>query len=60
MASTLKTYILKHLGELEGVPVNKLTQDRYDKFRRLGQFIEDASIAPPKPPRKNGKSTEKA
>ena len=43
MANTLRSYILKHLDELEKLPIPKLIESRYEKFRRIGQFIEDPS-----------------
>src|SRR3954468_2678776 len=55
MATRLKMYLLKSLRELVDLPTDKLIAARYDKFRRMGQFLEgDAAGAPPAPP-KNGK-----
>jgi len=45
MANTLKSYILKHLDELEKLPIPKLIEARYEKFRRIGQFVENASAS---------------
>jgi acetyl-CoA carboxylase carboxyl transferase subunit alpha len=43
MANTLKTYLLRYLRELKNVPGDVLLQRRYDKFRRMGVFLESAS-----------------
>ena len=43
MASRLKTYLSKTLGELETKSVDQLLESRYDKFRRIGVFLEEAS-----------------
>jgi acetyl-CoA carboxylase carboxyl transferase subunit alpha len=40
MANTLKTYLLRYLRELKGVPVEELLEHRYQKFRRMGVFDE--------------------
>jgi acetyl-CoA carboxylase carboxyl transferase subunit alpha len=40
MASRMKIYLTKCLRELVGVPPDKLVSNRYDKFRRMGQFLE--------------------
>ena len=40
MANRLKLYLLKCLRELVGVPTDKLLAARYDKFRRMGKFLE--------------------
>lgn len=38
MANTLKTLLLKHLRELRRMPVKKLLEGRYAKFREMGLF----------------------
>ena len=54
MATRLKVYLLKSLRELVDMPADKLIAARYDKFRRMGQFLEgDAAGAAPT----NGKSS---
>lgn len=40
MAATLRSYLVRYLKELRGVPVDELLQHRYEKFRRLGIFHE--------------------
>lgn len=39
-ASRLKTYLRNTLKELTAIPVPELVQSRYEKFRRLGIFLE--------------------
>lgn len=43
MASRLKTYLSRTLAELEDKPPEELVEQRYEKFRRIGVFLE----APP-------------
>ncbi|MCO8123822.1 acetyl-CoA carboxylase carboxyltransferase subunit alpha [Stieleria sp. TO1_6] len=43
MASRLKTYLSRTLTELETKTTDELLDSRYDKFRRIGVFLEDAS-----------------
>jgi acetyl-CoA carboxylase carboxyl transferase subunit alpha len=40
MANTLKTYLLRYLRELRNVPSADLLEQRYQKFRRMGVFLE--------------------
>jgi acetyl-CoA carboxylase carboxyl transferase subunit alpha len=40
MAQRVKSYLLKSLRELSGVPLEKLVEQRYERFRRLGMFLE--------------------
>jgi len=47
MANTLKTYLLRYLRELRGLPHDELLEQRYQKFRRMGVFDE-------RPPSANG------
>jgi acetyl-CoA carboxylase carboxyl transferase subunit alpha len=41
MALRLKEAISRHLKELERIDVDQLLKDRYEKFRRIGAFIEE-------------------
>ncbi len=41
MASCLKGALLRHLDDLEGVVSEDLVASRYEKFRCMGQFIEE-------------------
>ncbi len=40
MATRLKMYLLKSLRELVDLPADKLLAARYEKFRRMGRFLE--------------------
>lgn len=40
MATRLKTYLSRTLTELEQIPIDDLVDQRYEKFRRIGQFLE--------------------
>jgi acetyl-CoA carboxylase carboxyl transferase subunit alpha len=42
MALRLKIYLIRSLRELVGKPTDELVAARYDKFRRMGQFLEPA------------------
>jgi acetyl-CoA carboxylase carboxyl transferase subunit alpha len=42
MAARLKMYLVKMLRELSEKPMEQLLAERYDKFRRMGQFLEGA------------------
>lgn len=44
MASHVKMYLMKTLHELRSIPVDDLLQQRYEKFRRMGVFFEDAAV----------------
>ena len=41
MASRLKGALLRHLDDLEGLASEDLLASRYQKFRHMGQFIEE-------------------
>ena len=41
MGNTLKSYLLRYLRELRNVPAEDLLEGRYQKFRRMGMFVED-------------------
>jgi acetyl-CoA carboxylase carboxyl transferase subunit alpha len=40
MAARLKMYLVKTLRELLDVPLDRLLDERYEKFRRMGKFYE--------------------
>jgi len=42
MANRLKVYLMKTLRELVNQPLDTLIDNRYAKFRRMGQFLENA------------------
>ena len=46
MASRLKLYLKKALRELMGVPLDELVENRYQRFRRMGVYLERAALAP--------------
>lgn len=43
MASTLKAYLTRYLRELRPLSVDELLTQRYEKFRRMGVFLEGAA-----------------
>ena len=43
MATRLKTYLVRTLRELVGQPGESLVAGRYEKFRRMGVFLEEAA-----------------
>jgi acetyl-CoA carboxylase carboxyl transferase subunit alpha len=45
MGNTLKSYLLRYLRELRPVPIDDLLEQRYQKFRRMGVFLEEAPAA---------------
>ncbi|MFH1264186.1 MAG: acetyl-CoA carboxylase carboxyltransferase subunit alpha [Planctomycetota bacterium] len=45
MASTLKMYLRSKLRELVGMPADQLLEARYQRFRRMGVFLEGAEAA---------------
>ncbi|MFM8415476.1 MAG: acetyl-CoA carboxylase carboxyltransferase subunit alpha, partial [Planctomycetota bacterium] len=45
MAMRLKTYLARSLRELVGRPAERLVAERYDRFRRLGVFLEEPQPA---------------
>ncbi|MEX0700678.1 MAG: acetyl-CoA carboxylase carboxyltransferase subunit alpha [Planctomycetales bacterium] len=46
MATTLKGMLLRHLKDLCAVPADELLERRYEKFRRMGAFEEQALASP--------------
>ena len=45
MSAIIKGYLKKTLSTLQRLPVEQLIEQRYERFRKLGQFIEDAQVA---------------
>ena len=41
MAARLKSYLVKTLRELVAVPLEELLENRYQKYRRMGVFLEN-------------------
>jgi len=54
MANTLKTYLLRYLRELRAVPRDELLEQRYQKFRQMGMFLEGAGDNGPLTPGQDG------
>jgi acetyl-CoA carboxylase carboxyl transferase subunit alpha len=46
MAARLKMYLVKTLRELVDMPADKLLAARYEKFRRMGRFLEGDAAGP--------------
>jgi acetyl-CoA carboxylase carboxyl transferase subunit alpha len=46
MAARLKQYLVRQLRELVGQPADQLIAARYEKFRRMGVFLEQATGGP--------------
>jgi acetyl-CoA carboxylase carboxyl transferase subunit alpha len=46
MANRLKMYLVSGLRELVGKPTQQVLEQRYEKFRRMGQFLE-GELQPP-------------
>ena len=44
MAARLKIYLLRTLRELVDLPRDELLQQRYEKFRRIGKFLEPLTM----------------
>ena len=40
VAQNVKDVIMKHIKELSSLPVNELVEKRYNKFRSIGEFLE--------------------
>ena len=49
MAATLKIYLRSQLRELVGTPIDQLLEARYQRFRRMGVFLEPAETAEGQP-----------
>ena len=45
MSALIKRYLKKTLATLTQLPIDQLIEQRYERFRKLGQFIEDATVA---------------
>ncbi len=57
MAATLKSTILRNLGEVRNTPVDQLLQKRYDKFRAMGRF--KTGVMPKAAPKATGDAKPK-
>jgi acetyl-CoA carboxylase carboxyl transferase subunit alpha len=55
-ASNLKSFLLRSLRELKSIPLDTLLERRYEKYRKIGVFVESvASTEPGSDPQLNGK-----
>ena len=45
-AANLELWINGQLSELKAKPLDRLVADRYDRFRKLGQYMERPPITP--------------
>jgi acetyl-CoA carboxylase carboxyl transferase subunit alpha len=43
MAARLKMYLARSLRELSARPRDQLVAERYEKFRRMGKFLDDSA-----------------
>ncbi len=44
MANTVRTYLIRYLRQLVGKPVDELLEERYQRYRRIGVYIEGERI----------------
>ena len=45
MAANLRNYLIKNLKTLSSQPIEQLLDSRYEKFRKMGVFIDNATAA---------------
>lgn len=41
MGNMLKSYIIKYLEEMRGVPITRLVENRYERYRKIGKYLEE-------------------
>ena len=46
MAATVKSYLAQTIQKYMEIPIAKLLQNRYDKFRKIGAFTEQKGVNP--------------
>jgi len=49
MASRMKSYLSRQLSHLEQIPKDQLVNQRYEKFRRIGVFLDNPESSQPAP-----------
>jgi acetyl-CoA carboxylase carboxyl transferase subunit alpha len=49
MASRMKLFLRNNLRELVGIPADELVESRYQRFRRMGVFLEDSETESTQP-----------
>lgn len=47
-AANIKQYILKTIEKYMKIPIAKLLENRYDKFRKIGVYTEQKGVTPPR------------
>jgi acetyl-CoA carboxylase, carboxyl transferase, alpha subunit len=60
MGDTLRSVLIRNLDELSAMPIDLLLEQRYEKFRRFGEFVEGANIAELLPPEKKDTAKKNA
>lgn len=40
MAGILKSHIIRYLGEIKSIPIVNLVEDRYNRYRKIGRYLE--------------------
>lgn len=45
MATRLKTYLSRTLADLEQMSIDEMLEARYEKFRRIGEFLDESTAA---------------
>lgn len=60
MAIRMKNFLLRNLRELAAKPADELVNGRYEKFRRMGMFLEGAAATATAVPRPHGAAREMA
>ncbi len=46
MAARLKSYLVRTLAQLKSIPLTELADARYEKFRRMGVFLDQSQSEP--------------
>jgi acetyl-CoA carboxylase carboxyl transferase subunit alpha len=50
MGGALKAYLERYLRQLVGKPADRLLEERYQKFRKMGVFDEGVFLSPAQAP----------
>jgi acetyl-CoA carboxylase carboxyl transferase subunit alpha len=54
MANTLKSYLLRYLRDLRPIATAELLEQRYQKFRKMGQYLVEPVVPPAPKAERNG------
>lgn len=46
MAARMKSYLVRTMGQLQAQPIDELLDQRYEKFRRMGVFLDPSQNEP--------------